>query len=83
MRKHQEEGQINEVAEDEIIAALSSMENNSLYLTKPTYRGNAEKWPNNQISFIDFHLGYLKAHPALNPWHYLANLRLILKKTSS
>lgn len=83
MKKTQQvEGQINNVSLDEILDALRLMEANSLYITKPVYRGNIEKWPNNQISFIDFHINYLKVHPALNPYHYLSNLRLTLKKRS-
>lgn len=78
----QVDGYINSVSEDEIISELKAMIDNSLYLTEPAYRGNAEKWPGNEISFIDFHLGYLKVHPALDPYHYMANLKLTLKKRS-
>ncbi|MBI2588887.1 hypothetical protein HYW35_01610 [Candidatus Saccharibacteria bacterium] len=76
----QVDGFINSVSEDEIIAELNSMKASSVYLTEPVYRGNAEKWPGNQISFVDFHLTYLKLHPSLDPHHYMANLRLTLKK---
>lgn len=76
----QVDGYINSVSEDEIIAALNSLKADSIYLTEPAYRGNVEKWPGNQISFIDFHIGYLKLHPALDPHHYIANLKLTLKK---
>ena len=75
------DGFINDVSEDEIVAALVAMEKSSVYVTEPAYRGNVEKWPDNQISFIDFHLNYLKVHPALDPHHYIANLRLMLKIT--
>lgn len=74
------DGFINNVSEDEIVAALSDLEKNAKYETKSAYRGNADKWPGNKISFIDLHLGYLKANPALNPHHYIANLRLRLTK---
>lgn len=80
MSKYQEDGLINSVSEDEIVAELASLEANSTYVTKPAYRGNVEKWPNHQISFIDFHLGYLKTHATLDPRHYIANLRLMLNK---
>ena len=82
MPKYQVDGFINSVSEDEVVAALNSLEASSTYVTKPAYRGNVEKWPDHQISFIDFHLGYLKDHPTLNPHQYLANLRLMLKKNS-
>ena len=80
MSRYQEPGLINSVSEAEVEAALCSLEANSAYVTKPAYRGNVEKWPNHQISFLDFHLGYLKDHPLLDPHHYIANLRLMLKK---
>ena len=80
MTESQPEGYINNVREDEIVAALESLKQDPSYLTLPVYRGNAEKWPGNQTSFVDYHIGYLKANPALNPYHYIANLRLMLKK---
>lgn len=67
--------------EGEIMDALRSLESNPLYLTEPTYRGNVEKWPDHQISFVDFHLDYIRSQPALDPRHYLANLRLKLRKS--
>jgi hypothetical protein len=73
-------GYINNVKEDEIVAALELLRRNPSYLTQPVYRGNAEKWPGNQTSFVDYHISYLKANPTLNPHHYIANLRLMLKK---
>jgi len=82
MRKYQEDGLINSISQDEVVEALHSLEASPTYVTKPAYRGNAEKWPNHQISFTDFHLGYLKDHPTLDPRHYIANLRLMLKKQS-
>lgn len=77
----QQDGLINNVDKDVVIAALKQLESNTLYETKPTYRGDALKWPGNEMSFIDFHLNYLKVHPTLDPYHYLSNLRLVLKKT--
>jgi len=81
MTVRREEDIINNVDEGDIVAALRSLESNPLYLTEPTYRGNIEKWPDHQISFIDFHLHYMKSQPTLNPWHYLANLKLKLRKS--
>ncbi len=74
------EGYINNVREDDIIAALKLLQRNPIYLTEPAYRGNAEKWPGHQISFVDFHLNYLKTNPSLSPNHYIANLKLMLRK---
>lgn len=66
--------------ETEILAALKSLEKDPAYETKSAYRANAELWPNNRISFVDSHLVYLKAHPLLNPRHYISNLKLMLRK---
>lgn len=66
--------------ETEILAALRLLEDDPAFVTKSAYRANAELWPNNRISFVDCHLIYLKAHPALNPKHYLSNLKLMLRK---
>jgi hypothetical protein len=66
--------------EAEILAALKSLEKDPAFITKSAYRANAVLWPNHHISFVDTHLMYLKARPALNPQHYIANLKLMLRK---
>lgn len=63
-----------------ILTALETMQGDPSLVTKSAYRANAELWPGNRISFIDAHLAYLKTHPAVNPSHYLSNLRLMLRK---
>lgn len=68
------------MTEEEIRAELSKMENSELYATESAYRANADLWPGNRISFTDSHLVYLRTHPALQPRHYLSNLRLKTKK---
>ncbi len=68
--------------EEQIIVALREMEADSSFITESAYRANAEVWPKNRISFVDNHLAYLKAHPSVNPEHYLANLRLMIRKTT-
>lgn len=80
MAAQHQDGFINDVREEDIIGELKTLESSPVYLTAPAYRGNEEKWPNHQIPFIEFHLNYLKAHPGLNPYHYISNLRLTLKK---
>ncbi len=69
------------MSEDEVLTSLRTMQANPLLLTESVYRGNSEVWPNHRMSFIDYHLAYLKVHPTLDPKHYLANLRLVLRKT--
>ncbi len=80
MGAQQQDGFINNMPEDEIVSALNLLVANSIYVTKPAYKGNIEKWPTHQMSFIEFHLTYLKSHPTLNPNHYISNLKLMLKK---
>jgi hypothetical protein len=66
--------------ESDILTALQAMETDKSLITKSAYRANAELWPKNRISFVDSHLTYLKSHPAVNPSHYLSNLKLMLRK---
>ncbi len=66
--------------EIDIKQALEKMVSDPNMITKSGYRANAEQWPDNRISFIDMHLTYLKAHPAVDPELYLSNLRLKIRK---
>jgi len=66
--------------EDEIKAALSVMEKDAGMHTKSSYAANATLWPKNSMTFTEKHLAYIKAHPTLNPKHYLSNLRLKITK---
>lgn len=63
----------------EIVTALEAMEEDKTLVTKSAYRANPDVWPGNRASFKQTHLAYLKSHPALNPSHYLSNLRLMLR----
>ena len=65
--------------ETDILTALQAMETDKSLVTKSAYRANSDLWPGNRISFVDSHLAYLKSHPAVNPAHYLSNLRLMLR----
>ncbi len=44
----------------------------SYYTEDPTYADNLMPFP-------DKHVQYLKGHPKVNPEHYLANLRTMIK----
>lgn len=68
------------MTEEEVIAALEIMVTDRSLVTVSAYRANAEVWPENRISFIDSHMVYLRTHPAVDPTHYLSNLRLRLRK---
>lgn len=66
--------------EEDIRTVLSTMEKDPLCVTESAYRADAVKFLGNRISFTDLHLAYIKAHPALDPQHYLSNLKLQIKK---
>lgn len=66
--------------ESDITIKLKEMEIDRSLVTNSAYRANGELWPGNRISFVQTHLVYLKGHPAVNPNHYLSNLRLMLRK---
>lgn len=70
---------IDYMNDDDIVAALNDMVSNPNMITKPSFKANAGIWPDNQISFTEAHLAYLKKHPAINPEHYLSNLRLMIR----
>ena len=66
--------------DQDIRDALKSMEIDGSLHTSSSYSANSVLWPDNQISFTEKHVAYLKAHPALKPEHYLSNLRLKIRK---
>ncbi|HSX52957.1 MAG TPA: hypothetical protein VLF90_01135 [Patescibacteria group bacterium] len=70
------------MTEDEVITALEAMIADRRLVTVSAYRANVDVWPDNRISFIDSHVSYLRAHPAVNPSHYISNLKLRLRKNA-
>lgn len=58
---------------------LRLMSKDNAYNTTSSYSANITEYPDNLIPFVDKHMNYLKAHPSLDPHHYLANLRLMTK----
>lgn len=64
----------------EVKKALLLMASDKAYNTEACYSANTVQHPDNLMSFVDKHLQYLNAHPALDPYKYLANLRLITRK---
>lgn len=63
----------------EIKLTLQHMAKDSTYNTKPSYSANIVQYPNNLIPFTDKHMNYLYMHPAIDPYHYIANLRLMTR----
>lgn len=66
--------------EEEIVKRLMALQDDPAILTEPAFRANTDIWPDNEISFVDSHLAYLRARPSTNPDHYLSNLKLRLRK---
>lgn len=58
---------------------LKEMHVNDKYNTLSSYSANTTDYPDNLIPFVDKHIYYLCTHPAVNPDHYLANLRLMTR----
>ncbi len=63
----------------ELLKVLKAMDQDLRFNTEPTFSSDAEKYPDNLMPFVDKHVKYIRNHPATNPQHYLANLRLITK----
>ena len=64
--------------EAEIQAQLTLMERSVSLNTKPGYN----RYTSSSIrreTFRNRHTTYLKAHPKINPEHYLSNLRTVLR----
>lgn len=60
---------------------LHEMAANANFKTADGYSANSELYPDNVIPFVDKHMQYLQNHPAVNIEHYLANLKLMTKKS--
>jgi hypothetical protein len=69
------------MSDEEVVVTLKNMETNPYLVTKSVYKGNAELWPDHKMSFVEYHVEYLRVHPNLDSKQYLANLRLMLRKT--
>jgi len=80
VKKDDRDGLLNNVSKKQIVAALKLMESNPGYQTEPSNRGSSPRWTNNYISFVEYHLNYLRMYPKLDPEQYIANLRLMLSK---
>lgn len=67
------------IKENEVMQALQSMMDDESFHSKPGYSVNTDNYPDHAVPFAEWHLNYLKTHPQVDPQHYLANLRLMLK----
>lgn len=58
---------------------LKAMALDATYNTQSSYNSNDTLYPGHQMSFVDKHMSYLRAHPATDPTQYLSNLRLMTR----
>ncbi len=67
------------IKEEEVTSELKAMMSDGSYHITPGYSIDTETYPDHIVPFIEAHLNYLKSHHQVDPEHYLANLRLMLK----
>ncbi len=63
----------------QIVRELTDMTSSLSYRTEPCYSADNSHFPDHRMSFVDKHLRYLKSHPSLDPFKYVANLKLMTK----
>lgn len=68
------------ISEAEVLTVLTEMENDKQYNTESRYTADTVKYPNNQITFSEKHIEYLRKFPYIDPRQYIINLKLITKK---
>jgi len=52
------------------------MAKDSNYNTTSTYHPNTTRFPDHLIPFVDKHMDYLNAHPQMDAWTYIANVKM-------
>lgn len=63
----------------EVELILRKMAVDDAYNTDSSYSANSILYPDNLIPFVDKHMNYLLTHPAIDPRHYISNLRLMTR----
>ncbi|GAC1392609.1 MAG: hypothetical protein NVSMB46_08900 [Candidatus Saccharimonadales bacterium] len=63
----------------EVKESLLLMAKDKKYNTESTYSADGVVYSDNLIPFVDKHMKYLISHPALDPKHYISNLRLVTR----
>lgn len=59
-------------------AILVAMEQDVAFNTESGYSADTALYPDNTIPFVEKHMHYLRTH-AINPQHYVTNLRVITR----
>ena len=63
-----------------ITERLESFQANPNMVTKSIYSPAATDYPDNQLPFVQVHLGYLKKHKQVNASQYLSNLEIMIRQ---
>lgn len=69
----------DEQAHERFVKTLNDMVGDDRFHTEVSYSANTALYPDHVIPFIDKHVAYMRAHPTINPDHYLSNLRLMTR----
>lgn len=78
VRQSQSAAKVTFLDAAQIDEILHDMEQDATMNTRPLYV-KSELSPDQTISFYKRHTDYLNGHPKVNPEHYLANLRTMIK----
>lgn len=82
LNQYAREAVIERMKQYDVRKQLQRMVDDPNMMTSSSYSANGEMYPDHQIPFVDKHVAYLMGHPKVDMSHYLANLRLMLKKRS-
>ena len=63
----------------EVRLIFKSMTISKLYNTSSSYSADKVTYPDSLMPFIDKHMNYLNAHPKLEPYGYIANVKLMTR----
>lgn len=64
---------------DEAREELRSMEADTSMKTISRYNPVTTEWPDHMVPFREVHMAYLRKNKAVNPAHYISNLKLMIK----
>lgn len=65
---------------DAITERLETFQSDPNMVTKGIYSPAAKDYPDNQLPFVQVHLGYLKKHKQVNAAQYLSNLEIMIRQ---
>jgi len=67
----------------EFIEQLKKIDADATYSTDASFSANTILYPDHRIPFVNKHIDYIKNHPSTDPQHYLSNLRLMTRVSTS